>query len=134
MRGDNGRGADGCLELRSGGTVILATPDFLDTSAAEAASKHLLSAVGQGARLLIVDMSATVICDYAAADSIMKACTLAIEAGPEIRLVAVNQLVHSLLRISGLGRLVYVYSSLADAIADPASVGLPARRGAVTSA
>ncbi|HTX84566.1 MAG TPA: STAS domain-containing protein [Streptosporangiaceae bacterium] len=104
------------------------TPDLLDTAAAEAAGEHLLSATGQAARLLIIDMSATVICDYAAADSIVKACTRAIAAGPEVRLVATGQLARHLLRISGLGHLICVYSSLPDAIAGPAP-GAPCASG-----
>jgi anti-anti-sigma regulatory factor len=127
MQGDHGPGAGGCLELRSGRKLILATPDLLDAAAARAASEHLLSASGQGARLLIIDMSATVICEYAAADSIVKACTRALETGQEIRLVAVNQLVRRLLRISGLGHLVGTYSSLPDAIAGRVPSEAPAQ-------
>lgn len=133
MQGDHGRGADGCLELRSGRRLILATPDLLDATAARTASEHLLSATGQSARLLIIDMSATTICDYAAADSIVKACTRAIETGQEIRLVAVNRLVRRLLRISGLGHLVGVYSSLPDAIAGRLPPEAPPQQDAVSN-
>ncbi len=84
------RRSDGCLKLRSGRKVILATPDLLHACAAEAASNCLLSAIGQGARLLIIDMSATVICDYAAPGPIVTACTRAIEAGTQVRLRPAN--------------------------------------------
>ncbi len=59
----------------------------------------------------------------AAAGSIVEACTRAIEAGAQVRLVAASRLVHGLLRISGLGLLVCVYSSLPDAIAGRARAG-----------
>jgi hypothetical protein len=42
-----------------------ATAALLDISAARAASEHLLSAIDRGKQLVIFDMSATVICDYA---------------------------------------------------------------------
>lgn len=116
--GEDAERGDACLELRSGRKVILAIPALLDASAAEAVGEHLLSAISHGARLVIIDMSATAIWDYAAVHSLIRACTLANEAGPEIRLVVVNHLVRRLLWIGGLGHPVGVYSSLPGAMTD----------------
>lgn len=132
VRGDSEPG-DGCLELRSGRKVILATPALLDISAARAASEHLLSAIDRGTRLVIFDMSATVICDYAGVGLIVNACTRAVEAGTEIRLIAVNHLVRRLMRVSDPAHLVCVFSSLPDAISSPASARAPAPPGPAMS-
>jgi len=127
MRADSWCG-DGCVDLRSGRRVILVAPDLLDGAAATAAAGHVLSAVRAGARLLIVDMSATVICDYAAAGAMLRACTRAEDEGLEVRVVAVSPMAGRMLEAGALRDLVSVFSSVADAISGPAPAPMPAAR------
>jgi anti-anti-sigma regulatory factor len=70
-----------------------------------------------GATSLIADMSATISCDYAGADAVVRACRRAILTGTELRLVVTAQIVRRVLSTSGLDRLVAIYPSLESAAA-----------------
>ena len=108
-------------------------PEQIDVSNAGQIREALLSVINRGATSLIADMSATISCDYAGADSVARASRRAILTGTELRLVVTAQIVRRVLSTSGLDRLVAIYPSLKSAAAAraPAVVALagPGRPG-----
>ncbi len=79
--------------------------------------EQLLEALSQGAVVLIVDMSATVRCDQAAADAVARAYLRTAADQVELRMVVAAPDVRSLMSAEGLDRLVPVYASLDAAMA-----------------
>ena len=92
-------------------------PEQIDVSNAGQIREALLSAINSGAESLIADMSATISCDYAGADAVVRAYQRAILTGTELRLVVTAQIVRRVLSTSGLDRLVAIYPSLESATA-----------------
>ncbi len=95
-------------------TVVL--PEHIDRSNAGQIRAELLSAINDGTAL-IADMTATISCDHAGARAVAVACEWAVACGTELRLVVTAQPVRRVLGISGVDRLVPVYSSLTAATA-----------------
>jgi anti-anti-sigma factor len=98
-----------------GGAVVVRLPAEADLTSADALREALLAVLNQGARALIVDMTATVFCDSAAIHSITRAARRAAASGAEIRLAACTQPVLRVLGLLGIDRVVGVYPTVSDA-------------------
>ena len=92
-------------------------PEHIDASNAGQIREELLSAINQGAEALIADMTATTSCDLAGADAVARAYQRAVASRTELRLVVTSAPVLRMLGMTGVGRLVPVYPSVAAALA-----------------
>ena len=108
--------------------VIL--PEHIDVSNAGQIREELLSVINHGAETLIADMTATISCDLAGADAVARAYQRAVASRTGLRLVVTSAPVLRMLGMTGVGRLVPVYPSVAAALAARS----PAARSTVTSA
>jgi len=120
----------------AGGQAVVALPEHIGISNAGQVREELLSLINRGATTLIADMTATVSCDQAGAEAVIRARTRAAASGTELRLVVTAPVVARVLRLVGLDRMVSVYPSLEAAVAarlpaaaGPRAEGVP-RRGA----
>ena len=109
----------------AGGQAVVALPEHIGISNAGQVREELLSLINRGATTLIADMTATVSCDQAGAEAVIRARTRAAASGTELRLVVTAPVVARVLRLVGLDRAVSVYPSLEAAVA----AGLPAAAG-----
>jgi anti-anti-sigma factor len=112
----------------TGRQAVVPVPEHLDVSNAGQLSEQLLVLINRGAAELIVDMTATVSCDYAGADAVVRAYQRAAASGTQLRLVVTAAIVRRVLTVNGLDRLIPVYPSLeaATAAAAPAAAVSPA--------
>jgi anti-anti-sigma factor len=109
----------------AGGQAVVTLPEHIGISNAGQVREELLSVINRGATTLIVDMTATISCDQAGADAVIRARHRAAASGTELRLVVTAQIVARVLRLVGVDRMVSVYPSL-----DAATVArLPAAAG-----
>jgi PAS domain S-box-containing protein len=114
----------------SGGQAVVALPEHIGASNAGQVRDGLLSVINLGAATLIADMTATVSCDHAGADAVVRAWQRATVSGTELRLVVTAGSVSRVLDLRGLDRRVSVYPSLEAAAAArlPAEAVLSAAR------
>jgi PAS domain S-box-containing protein len=96
----------------SGGQAVVALPEHIGASNAGQVRDGLLSVINLGAETLIADMTATVSCDHAGADAVVRAWQRATASGTELRLVVIAGSVSRVLSLRGLDRRVSVYPSL----------------------
>ena len=109
--------------------AVVALPEHIGVSNAGQVLDQLLSVINRGATSLVVDLTATISCDYAGADAVARAYRRAVSSGTELLLAVTAPVVLRALSRSGLNRLVSVYPSLQAALAarPPAAVAaLPA--------
>jgi len=118
----------------AGGQAVVALPEHIGISNAGQVREELLSLINRGATTLIADMTATVSCDQAGAEAVIRARTRAAASGTELRLVVTAPVVARVLRLVGLDRTVSVYPSLDAAVAarlpaaaGPRAEGVPGR-------
>jgi anti-anti-sigma factor len=109
----------------AGRQAVVALPEHIGISNAGQVREELLSLINRGATTLIADMTATVSCDQAGAEAVIRARTRAAASGTELRLVVTAPIVARVLSLVGLDRTVSVYPSLAAAVAArlPAAAG-----------
>jgi PAS domain S-box-containing protein len=100
----------------SGRQAVVTFPAQVGGPDAARIGEQLLEALGQGAVILIADMSATVRCDQAGADAVARAYLRAAACQAELRLVITAPDVRRLMSAEGLDRLVPVYTSLEAAL------------------
>jgi anti-anti-sigma factor len=103
--------------LDCGRQAIAALPEHVELSTAGSIREQLLTLINRGAQTLIADMSATVSCDHAGADTLARVYQRAAASGTELRLVVTAPVVRRVLGISGLDRLVSIYPVLEAALA-----------------
>jgi anti-anti-sigma factor len=101
----------------AGRQAMVALPEHIDVSNAGQIREELLSVINRGAEALIVDMTATITCDRAGADSVARAYQRAVASRTELRLVVTSGVVLRMLGMTGVGRLVPVYPSVEAALA-----------------
>ena len=101
----------------AGGQAVVAFPEHIGALNAGQVREELLSVINRGTTTLIADMTKTISCDHAGADAVVRACQRAVSSGTELRLVITARVVSQALSLSGLDRLVSVYSSLEAAMA-----------------
>ena len=109
-------------------------PEDIGVSNAGQIREQLLSVINRGAAVLIADMTATVSCDYAGGEAVIRVYQRAVISGTDLRLVVTAQIVRRVLSYNDLDRLVSIYPSLeaAQAVRAPAEVlGLVPRPASV---
>ena len=109
--------ADLCPVEWAGGQAVVALPEHIGASNAGQVRELLLSVINRGATTLIADMTATISCDHAGADAVIRAWQRAEASGTELRLVVTAKSVSRVLDLRGLDRLVSIYPSLEAAVA-----------------
>lgn len=97
--------------------AVVALPEHIGASNAGQVRDALLSVINRGATTLIADMSATVSCDHAGADAVVRGWQRTVSSGTELRLVVTARSVSRVLGLRGLDRRVSVYPSLDAAVA-----------------
>jgi anti-anti-sigma regulatory factor len=104
--------------------AVVALPEHIGASNAGQVRDALLSVINRGATTLIADMTATVSCDHAGADAVVRGWQRTVSSGTELRLVVTARSVSQVLGLRGLDRQVSVYPSLDAAVAArlPASI------------
>lgn len=100
-----------------GGQAIVTLPEQIDVSNAGQIREELLSVINRGAAVLIADMTATLSCDHAGTDVLVRVYQRALASGTRLRLVVTALIVQRVLGINGLDRLIPIYSSLEAAVA-----------------
>jgi anti-sigma B factor antagonist len=125
----------------AGGQAVVALPEHIGISNAGQVREELLSVINRGATTLIADMTATISCDQAGAEAVIRARTRAAASGAELRLVVTAPVVARVLNMVGLDRAVSVYPSLEAAVAarrpapaGPRAGGGPGRGAGTTAA
>src|SRR5271157_4615969 len=101
----------------TGRQAVVALPEDIDVSNAGPIREELLSVINRGAEALIADLTATISCDHAGADALVRAHQRAVISGTELRIAVTAQLVRQMLSLDGLDRLVSIYPSLEAATA-----------------
>ena len=118
----------------AGKQAVVTLPEDIDVWNAGQIREQLLSVINRGAAVLIADMTATVSCDYAGGEAVIRAYQRAVISGTDLRLVVTAQIVRRVLSCNGLDRFVSIYPSLeaAQAVRAPAEVlGLVPRPASV---
>src|SRR5258708_14658784 len=105
--------------------AVVRLSEHIDVSNAGQIREERLSVITRGAKALIADMTATISCDHAGADAVVRAHQRAVTSGAELRLVVTAQIVSRVISLSGLDRLVSVYPSLEAATAARAPAAVP---------
>ena len=103
--------------------AVVAMPAEIDAVNAEKIRQDLLSAVGLGAGVLVIDMSETTFCDSSGVQATIAAYRQAAANGTELRLVATAAL--RILTVVGVSQLIPIYPTLESALAGPSSPDRP---------
>lgn len=85
----------------------------------------LLSVIDRGSTALTADMTATISCDHATADAVVRAFQWAVISSAEPWLVVTTQQVSRMLSLSGVDRLVCIYPSREVATTATAQAAVP---------
>ena len=113
-----------------GGVPVVAAPDEIDITNAEALRSALLKVAANGNRTLVVDMTRTQFCDSSGLHTLIAAHKRAGAEGREVLLVIAAVTVLRIFAVTGIDRLIPNFTSLGQALAQPAAVadspGLPA--------
>ena len=96
----------------TGRQALIMLPEHIDVSNAGSIREELLSVINRGAEALIVDMTATISCDQAAAKAVARAYQRAVVSGTELRLAVTSDAVLQMLGVTGVGHVVPVYPSV----------------------
>lgn len=112
-----------------GQVAVVTLPDEIDVTIADSIRDELLAILGQGAVLLIADLSKTEFCDSAGVSSLVRTYRQASMSGSAVRLVVSTPSVQRVLSITGVDRLVDIFPSVAASLA-----GTPGAAGQVQPA
>jgi len=97
--------------------AVVELPAEIDVTNSEQVYQQLVAALGPGVDAVVADMMATVFCDSSGVHAIMHAYETAGERDVQLRLaVAPSTSVRRMLQLIGVGRLMPVYPSLAEAL------------------
>jgi anti-sigma B factor antagonist len=100
-----------------GQVAVVTLPAEIDVTIADTVRDELLAILGQGAVLLIADLSKTEFCDSAGVSSLVRTYRQASTSGSALRLVVGTPSVQRVLSITGVDRLVDVFPSVAASLA-----------------
>jgi anti-sigma B factor antagonist len=100
-----------------GQVAVVTLPAEIDVTIADTVRDELLAILGQGAVLLIADLSKTKFCDSAGVSSLVRTYRQASTSGSALRLVVSTPAVQRVLSITGVDRLVDVFPSVAASLA-----------------
>jgi anti-anti-sigma factor len=99
-----------------GQAVVISAPVEIDITNAGEILKCLFSAMSNGARMLVVDMTATTFCDCAGVHAIVACWKQAAAEGVSLRLAATAPAVQQVLAITGASRLIDTCPTVAAAL------------------
>ncbi|MGN6678623.1 MAG: STAS domain-containing protein [Streptosporangiaceae bacterium] len=97
------------------GVPVLAAPEEIDITNAEALRSALLNAAGNGHGTLVVDMSRTRFCDVSGLRAVLATRRRAEAEGREVLVIPSTSVVR-VLALTGMDRLIPSFTSLADAL------------------
>jgi anti-sigma B factor antagonist len=97
--------------------ALVTLPERVEESNARPVREQLLSIVDSDVLVLILDMTATTACDHAGGVALARVYQRAVASGTALRLVVTDEGVRRVLAVSGVGRLVPVYDTVAAALA-----------------
>jgi anti-sigma B factor antagonist len=97
--------------------VVIALPTEIDMATAGGVGRRLGSAVADGARTVIADMTATTFCDSSGIGMLLWAHKHAAANGSQLRLVVPATAVLRSLALASLDHLLPIYPSLSMALA-----------------
>jgi anti-sigma B factor antagonist len=106
-----------------GGVPVVSAPEEIDISNAGDFRAAFQSAAGHPT--IVADLSATEYCDSSGLNVLVRALRRVQEQGGELRLVARTSAVLRILNVTGVGKLLKVYASVEDALADRAPTFAP---------
>jgi len=104
-----------------GGVPVVATPEEIDITNAEALRSALLKAAGNGHSTLVVDMTRTRFCDSSGLHTLIAAHKRAEAEGREVRLVIPSTTVLRVFALTAMDRVIPNFTSLAEALAQTAA-------------
>ena len=99
------------------GVPVVAAPEEIDITNAEALRSALLEAATNGHRTLVVDMTQTKFCDSSALHTLLAAHKRAEAEGREVLLVIPSTTVLRVFAITGVDRMIPNFTSLPEALA-----------------
>jgi anti-anti-sigma factor len=102
-----------------GQAAVISAPVEIDVTNADEILKCLLSAISNGARALVVDMTATTFCDCAGVHAIVACWVQAAAEGIPLRLAAAAPAVTLVLAITGASRVIDTRPTVAAALIEP---------------
>lgn len=100
-----------------GQVAVVTLPAEIDVTLADSVRDELLAILGQGAVLLIADLSKTEFCDSAGVSALVRTYRQASTNGSAMRLVVSTPAVQRVLSITGVDRLVDLFPSVAASLA-----------------
>jgi anti-sigma B factor antagonist len=109
--------------------AVVGLPEEIDISNAAEMRRELLSIIDQGADLVIVDMGATTFCDSAGVGALVVARKHAVAARAALRLVVTAPQLRRIIELTGVDRLIRVYPTVAQALAEAEPGGDPEPAG-----
>jgi anti-sigma B factor antagonist len=97
--------------------VVVVLPAEIDVTNSELVHERIVAALTPGVDVVIADMTATTFCDSSGVHAVVFANEVAVKRGIELRLaVSPDGSVRRVLQLIGVGSVVPVYSSLAEAM------------------
>lgn len=102
-----------------GQAAVVSAPVEVDVTNADDIVNCLLSTISNGARVLIVDMTATTFCDCAGVHATVTSWTRAAAEGISLRLAAAAPAVTLVLGITGASRVIDIRPTVAAALTEP---------------
>ena len=108
------------VQITHGVPVVLA-PEEIDITNADRLRAALLHAEAGPSTVLVIDMTRTQFCDSAGLHALIGAHKRAQAEGRQVRVVAAGVQVRRIIALTSLDRLIPVYASLDQALANPAA-------------
>ena len=100
-----------------GGVPVVAAPEEIDITNAEALRSALVTAAADGHGTLVVDMTGTQFCDSSGLHTLIAAHKRAEAEGREVLLVIPSTAVLRVFALTGMDRVIPNFTSLAEALA-----------------
>jgi anti-sigma B factor antagonist len=110
------------------GVPVVAAPEEIDVTNADALRWALLEAAAHGHGTLVVDMTATRFCDSSGLHTLLAAHNHAQSEGGELLLVIPDIVRFRIFQITGVDRVIHRVASLDQALAQTSADGLGALR------
>jgi anti-sigma B factor antagonist len=104
--------------VRVGSWAMVSLPAEVDMETAPDVAAGLGVVVGDGAAVVVVDMSATAFCDTSGVQVLLAAHRQTQHAGAQLRVVAPSPTVRRVLELLEVDRVLAVYATLAEALID----------------
>jgi anti-sigma B factor antagonist len=111
------------------GVPVVAAPEEIDITNAEALRAALRQAAGNGPGTLVVDLTRTRFCDSAAIHALVDAHKRARAEGGQVLLAVSGGAVPRILEITGIDRVLRRFGSVAEALAYRPAAETPGRPG-----